>query len=440
MSSLLKKALLASLESEENTLGGELNPDTEYEALVEDPELVIPQAEAPRDLPSLNEKMDEVLEAEELVETLESIADMAEGFVTSGTASAQTALLLQTSVEAVLSRYDVKLPFEQASLESLETSFESYHTVSCEGLREFITRLKENIKSAWKSFKDDFTYSLKTRNEKLIQVDRRLREARAFIKKRGADLKKQNYSFQYGALVKLMRVNDEVQLDFSKAIESDHKFLDEMLNKYQGEIVHTMQEMASALSSGNAGVAIEKMRNIKHPARHVSSYITTGFPLMGNYGVRLKEGKVLKKVALGELGFNSYLYVKGSTKQLLKEIGYTIIFGSANAMAAESAFNGGVMTLESLTKGIDTLDAYVKMVRNSINNSQKSIDAADKLWAGFEKLKEDGASEAEISAMHTAVKWFVANSDRPFDGLVDHALFVMGCVISFAEQLSRRLK
>jgi hypothetical protein len=435
MSKMLKMALIASLE--------EMNPDTEYEAQVNDPELVIPEGAYPQDEEgpsSIIEVVDQMEEAEELVESLEAIARMADEFIKNGTASASTAALIQVSVESLLSPYELTLPFAHASMESLESDYVQFHKASCEGISEFVTRLKENIKNGWKSFKDDFMYVLKTRNEKLIQLDRRLREVKSFVSKRKEDLKKSEYRINYGALVKMFRINDEVVTDFSKAIESDKNFVDEALGNYQNSIVKAMTEFATAIS-GSSGVhdAVERVSKIKHPARHTSQTLTSGTPMMGNWGLRFKEGKRIKGVMLGELGFNSYLNLYYPTSRIFKDIGMAILFGE-NANAFEGSMNGAYMSPESLTKGIDSLDTYVKMIRNSISNSHKAIDAADKIWGSFEKLKAEEGSSNELKALETAARWLIANSDRPFDGVVDHGFFVMGTLISFVEHLGRRLK
>ena len=401
------------------------------------------------------DQIEEELEALELAESMEMVADAIQNILHRNEQNVSTASMVQLSIERFYAHQGMRSPM--ASMEAY-TDITQYHVDSMEGLRETAARIKNRVAESVKSRVDDLLYKFKSEENKIVQAQSRLEKALSSYNAKKSSLKGE-MKIKFDSLGRFMTTDKGVVKDLYSAVEEDFRITEYLIHDYSKAHSEALSKVATAVRNASLhddaaidGV-INKIRSIKHPAKQIPTKFTSGYPLLGRAGVNVTTAKGSQSDH--ELGQVAEFYtteikkdpgaLKDNAKEMGKDFALVMLLGNAGAAYVKSkhdekystTMKGGDLDrmIGSMRKHLSKLKESRKAVNDLIESHKKVVEALATMKPSENITKEKASKLAHVGRCS---EMLLRNGHKAAEAGIQHALYVVGAITYILETMVRR--
>jgi len=333
------------------------------------------------------EQIDVIAEQADMIESLEALATMARNLVKSGTASMESAELLNSAVSQVLGN--------EAVVDENCLGFESgadvnvYHDHVAASLEGLAAKVGQNLAMTLASMGSYYKQLWGSWKAKTGSINHRLNELDRWFKER-KDLQVEEAKLRAISYTGFMHANGKPVSSLSSAVSSDSKTVMKVLNDVLGDYRAAIEKVINNLKSAKSDDAlIASMKTIKHPLNGLDSSITSKDSLLRGRYFELKPGKAMSSYEFGDINQRHRLVIRHS--KFKDTVGQ---FASL-----KDAVVGKNQSVNEATSAISDLRSYVAALEKSVNGANRYTGLVDKLVDATKAAKENGISNDLINAV-----------------------------------------
>lgn len=357
-----------------------------------------------------------------VLESLEVLQENAAQLIEDGTASEQTAQILEDAARTSLASVNVDLEFP--AMESYGNDVIIRHQLVLENLDNYADRIRQtldiNVIERARTIVDQF----KTYESAVGRIKKGIEATRDMLKKKKPSLQEKQHE---GSLVGVGRFFNIADGNALKAALSDVKVSEYTLGKYPLEILKNIDKLNAVLSASSYkdaktfGQFLKKVADIEPQSKVFkiggSSNVVA---LLGNSAIVHSIGGLPKTLNYDDQRFPELAeaakwdcyeqYREQSLVEILQmggpyaQIG-AIILGTAQAVYDVVAAHKVVMTTDEILKLLDVADAYADSCLEWSRNISKIVSSYQKLSVGMKKFSSIGSDIEGIGLRQRYRAW-----------------------------------
>lgn len=347
----------------------------------------------------------DVLEAQVgVVQSLEHLITVTRGLIENQTASAESALLIQTSLEHLFGD-DEFVDTHSLGFES-GTSIDVYHQHAVASMEGMVKKMVENIGETIRASNAGWKVLFSANANKAAVIVERSIVLKKWFADHATEAKEFDTPWRSNGMLGTFHVNGKRPENFESAILKDSgtvvKMIEESSKAYRDSIDSVIGVLQKAKSDEEL---VEGIKKLKHPTASISPSLFVKDALLISSAFVLKEGKpITTAYDFGEINQSKRVVLSQNIGKTLIKALPTIAFANL-AIIVGGRHSTNANTVD---KVLDGIEKYARALNTSVRGGNKIEDLSGKLASAATKAVENGISKGAVNAVNSLVVDMVA--------------------------------